>query len=107
MEATLGGIILEQISEVIGRHDVANRDDVHVLAEQALLRDGAEHEATDTTESVNSNFDWHSFKLSFGKNCSTPNAYFSNAPQAVNEEFKAKREAKSKSMEMGAYILGL
>ncbi len=61
LETALGGIVFEQVSEVVGRHDVADGDDFDVLADHALLGDGAENEAADAAESIDCNFNSHNF----------------------------------------------
>ena len=58
-EAALRGIVFEQVGEIVGGHDVADGDDFDFLAEQALFSDRAKDEATDPTESVDGDFDWH------------------------------------------------
>ena len=50
--------------EVIGRDDVADRDDLHVLAEESLLVQGAKEEAANATETVDGDPSAH-FNLPF------------------------------------------
>ena len=52
LEAALRRVVLEQVGEVVGRDEVVDRDDFDLLAEQALLDDGAEHEPPDAAETV-------------------------------------------------------
>jgi hypothetical protein len=59
VEAALGGIVFQEIGEIVGRDDVAHRDDVERRAEQALLDESAENEATDATETVDCDFNSH------------------------------------------------
>jgi hypothetical protein len=59
LEATLGGIVLEEVSEVVGWHDIADCDYLDVFADETLLDHRPEDEAADASKPVNSNFHWH------------------------------------------------
>src|SRR5882724_1978063 len=61
VEASLGGIIFEQVGEIIGGDDVADRDDLEVLAQQTLFGDGAKHQTANAPEPINCNFNCHSY----------------------------------------------
>ena len=52
VETTLRGVVLEQVGKVVGRHDVADGNDVEGGAEVALLDEGAEDKAPDAAESI-------------------------------------------------------
>ncbi len=51
-EAALGGVVFEQVGEVVRRNDVADGDDVEGGSEVALFDEGAEDKAADAAESV-------------------------------------------------------
>ncbi len=51
-EATLRGVVFQQVSEVVGRNDVTDGDDVEGGSEEALFDEGAEDEAADAAETV-------------------------------------------------------
>ncbi len=51
-EATLRGVILQEVGKVIGRNDVADGDDVKGGSEVALFDEGTEDKAADAAESV-------------------------------------------------------
>ena len=57
--AALGGIVLEEISQVVRRHNVTHRDDLDILADHPLFGDGAEDEAPDTSKPVDCNLNSH------------------------------------------------
>jgi len=59
VEAALDGIILQEIREVIRRHNIANGNDFHVFPDQTLLDHRPEHQATNAAEPINCNFDCH------------------------------------------------
>src|SRR4029077_20934673 len=63
-ELLLRRIVLEEVGQVVGRHDVADRDDLDVLAEQPLLVQGAKEEAADPPETVDRDTSAH-FNLRF------------------------------------------
>jgi hypothetical protein len=48
----LGGVILEEVSEVISRNKVTDSGDFECCAEVALLYEGAEDETSDAAETV-------------------------------------------------------
>jgi len=64
VEATLGRVVLQEVGQIVGRDDVAHRDDVERRAEEALLNEGAEYEATDAAETIDCDFNCH-FSLRF------------------------------------------
>ena len=64
VEASLGGIIFEQISEVIGGNDIANRNNFNVFAHEALFDHRAEDQPPDAAKTINSNFHSHTISIS-------------------------------------------
>ena len=61
LETTLGGVVFEQVGQVVGRHDIADGDHVEGRAEQALLHEGAKDETADAAETVDCDFNCHGF----------------------------------------------
>ena len=61
LETVLGGIVLEQIGEIVRGHDVANCDHMHIFADQALLADRAINQTADAAETINCDFRCHNF----------------------------------------------
>ena len=59
IEATLRGVVLQEVGEVVRRDDIADGDDVEGRAEVALFDEGAEDETADAAESVDSYFGGH------------------------------------------------
>jgi hypothetical protein len=59
VETALGGVVFQQIGQVVGRHDVADGDHIEGRAEQALLDEGAEDEAADAAETIDCDFNCH------------------------------------------------
>ena len=51
-ELLLRRIVLQQVGEVVGGNDVADRDDLDVLAEQSLLVKGPENQPSDAAEPI-------------------------------------------------------
>jgi len=58
-ELALGGVVLDQVGQVVGRDDVADRDDVERGAEQALFNEGPEYQTADAAETIDSDFYSH------------------------------------------------
>ena len=56
VEAALGGIVFEQVGEIVGRNEIVDRDDVDFFAEQALFADRAKDQAPDAAEPVDADF---------------------------------------------------
>ena len=52
----LRGVVFDEVGEVVGGNEVVDRDDFDFLAEQALVRDGAKHEAADAPKAVDADF---------------------------------------------------
>jgi hypothetical protein len=50
-------VVLQQVGVGLGVRQVVNGDDINGIA--VLFGDGAESDAPDASETVNSNFDWH------------------------------------------------
>ena len=61
MEPTLGGVVFEQVGQVVGGHDIADRHDIEGRAEKALFHEGAEDETADAAETVDCDFNSHGF----------------------------------------------
>ena len=59
LKLALRGIVFEQVGEVVGRDDIADRDDVEGRAEQTLLDQRAEDQAADAAEPIDCNFYSH------------------------------------------------
>jgi len=59
LEAALGRIVLEQVGQVVGRDDIAHRDDFNVLANQTLFDQRPIDQASNAAESVNCYFYCH------------------------------------------------
>ena len=62
-KAPLGGIVFEEIGQIVRRNNIADGDDLHVGADHALLGDGAENQAADASEAVDCNFNCHNFNV--------------------------------------------
>ena len=52
VEFALGGVVFQQVGEVVGRDKVTDCGDFECLAEVALFDEGTENKATDAAESV-------------------------------------------------------
>jgi hypothetical protein len=94
-EAALDGVVLEQVGQIVGRHNIADGDDIHFPADHSLLGDGAEDQAADAAKSIDCNFEWHisSFFLLVMMNyreLSNQGLHGSGAPVAVNEKRSGK-----------------
>ena len=63
-EGTLGGVVFDEISEVVRRDEVVHRDHLEVFAQQPLLRDRAEDKASDAPETIDADFS-HVFAVIF------------------------------------------
>ncbi len=57
VELALGGVVLEQVGQVVSGNDVAHGD--HFDAGDVLLAQSAEHETTDATETIDGDLDTH------------------------------------------------
>jgi len=55
----LGGVVLEQIGQIVGRDDVSHGNDVERRAEQTLLDECAENEAADAAKTIDCDFNCH------------------------------------------------
>jgi len=62
-EATLGGVVLEEVRQVVGGDDVTHRDDVDVLADQTLFDEGAEDQSADAAETIDRYIDCHNVRI--------------------------------------------
>jgi len=59
IELTLDGIILHQVSQVVGRNNITHRYHVKLGAQQSLLDQSTENKPTDTAKTVNRNLCRH------------------------------------------------
>jgi len=50
-EFALRGVVFDEIGEVVGGNEVIDRNHFDFLAEEALFRDGAKHETSDSFQS--------------------------------------------------------
>ena len=55
-ESALGGVVLHQVSEVIGGDEIIDGDNIKLLPEKALLAESTENKAPDSSETINRNF---------------------------------------------------
>jgi hypothetical protein len=46
----LRGVVFDEVGEVVGGNEVIDRDHFDLLAEEALFRDGAKHETSDSSK---------------------------------------------------------
>ncbi len=60
LEPALGGIVFEEVSQIVRGDNIAHRDDVNVLADHALFGDGAENQSANAPEPIDCNFNSHS-----------------------------------------------
>src|SRR4029079_6393021 len=60
-ELLLRRIVLEEVGQVVGGNDVADRDDLDVLAVKPLLVQGAKHQPSDAAEPVDGDASAHFF----------------------------------------------
>ena len=58
-EPALDGIILQEIREVVRRHNIADGDHLDVFPDQTLFDHRPEHQTTNAAEPVNCNFYCH------------------------------------------------
>ena len=56
VEFALGRIVLEEVGEIVGGHEIVHRDDIDRFAEQSLFRDGAKDEPSDAPEAIDADF---------------------------------------------------
>ena len=55
-ESALGGVVLHQVSEVIGGDEIIDGDNIKLFAEKALLAQSTENKAADSSEPIDCNF---------------------------------------------------
>ena len=68
IESALGGIILQQVSQIVGGNQIIDSDNFKFVAEKSLINKGAKDQTTDAAESINSNFSRHLRDIcSYGK----------------------------------------
>jgi len=56
IEASLSGVVLKKVREVIGGNEIIHRDDVDFFAEKAFVADRSKDEATDAAKAVDADF---------------------------------------------------
>ncbi len=61
LETALGGIVFEEVSQIVGGDDVADGDDFDIFADHALFLDGAENQPANASKSIDCNFNCHIF----------------------------------------------
>jgi hypothetical protein len=52
----LRGVVFDEVGEVVGGNEVIDRDHFDFLAQEALFRDGAKHETSDSSKAVYADF---------------------------------------------------
>ena len=57
-EDSLGGIVFDEICQIVGRYEVIDRDNFISFFEEALFDDCTEDKTTDATEPIDCNI-WH------------------------------------------------
>ena len=55
-ESALRGVVFEEVGEVVGGNEIVDRDHFDFLAEEALFRDGAKDETSDSSKAVDADF---------------------------------------------------
>ncbi len=55
-ESALGGVVLHEVSEVICGDEIIDGDHIKLLPEKALLAEGTENKAADSSETIDCNF---------------------------------------------------
>ena len=55
----LGGVVLDEVGQVVSRDDVADGDDVERGAEEALFNESPENQPANAAETIDSDFDCH------------------------------------------------
>ena len=55
-ESALGGVVLHQVSEVIGGDEIIDGDNIKLLPEKALLAKCTKNKASDSSETIDCNF---------------------------------------------------
>ena len=55
-ESALSGVVLHKVSEVIGGDEIIDGDHIKLLPEKALLAEGTENKAADSSETIDCNF---------------------------------------------------
>src|ERR1043166_2536966 len=63
VEAALSRIVSDQVCQIVCRYDVVYRNDIDLLAEQALVAQRAKNQPADPSKPVNSDFDCHLYFL--------------------------------------------
>jgi hypothetical protein len=63
LRASLRGVILHEVSEVVRRNEVVDCHDVDLLAEEALVANCTEDEAADAAETIDANFNHETLSI--------------------------------------------
>jgi hypothetical protein len=53
----LGGVVFDEVSEVVRRDEVIDGHDLDLFAQEALITDCAKNEAADAPETIDADFD--------------------------------------------------
>ena len=57
LSAALGRVILNQVSEVVSRHEVVHGDYLNFFTEKSLVANCAKHQTPDASETIDADFD--------------------------------------------------
>ena len=55
-ESALGGIVFEEVGEVVRRDDISHGHDLDIFADHALFLDGAENQPANASKTIDCNF---------------------------------------------------
>ena len=55
-KSALGGVVFNEVSEVIGGDEIIDGDNIKLLPEKALLAESTENKAADSSETIDCNF---------------------------------------------------
>jgi hypothetical protein len=66
LKATLGGVVFDEVSEVVGGDDIAHRDDFDVFTDETLFDQRPEDQAANAAEPIDCYFHCHNFDFSSG-----------------------------------------
>jgi hypothetical protein len=58
-ETTLGGVVFDEVSEVVGGNDIADGDDFDVFTDETLFDQRPENQAANAAEPINCDFNCH------------------------------------------------
>ena len=55
-ESALGGVVLHEVSEVVGGNEIIDGDNIELFSEKALLAECTENKAADSSKPIDCNF---------------------------------------------------